>query len=233
MDYRIAVCDDQQEARDLAQDCAAQWARQRGYSVEIQPFPTGDAFLFRYEDDKAWDILLLDVEMPGCSGVELAKKVREENKRLQIVFLTGYADYIAEGYDVSALHYLLKPIDRQKLFSVLDRAAGRLERDGKTLLLELPDGLVRLPLYEVEYLEVQGNYVTVHGGGRAYTVKKALSALERELDDRFFRVGRSFVVNLSKVRRAAKREAVLESGSVIPLPRGGYEALNHAILRTL
>ena len=150
--------------RDLAQDCAAQWARQRGYSVEIQPFPSGDAFLFQYEDDKAWDILLLDVEMPGCSGVELAKKVREENKRLQIVFLTGYADYIAEGYDVSALHYLLKPIDRQKLFSVLDRAARRLERDGKTLLLELPDGLVRLPLYEVEYLEVRGNYVTVHGG---------------------------------------------------------------------
>ena len=233
MDYRIAVCDDQQEARDLAQDCAAQWARQRGYSVEIQPFPTGDAFLFQYEDDKAWDILLLDVEMPGCSGVELAKAVRRQNKRTQIVFITGYADYIAEGYDVSALHYLLKPLDREKLFSVLGRAAERLHQSGRALLLELPEELVRVPLYEVEYLEVRGNYVTVHTGREAYTVKKALSALERELDARFFRVGRSFVVNLGKVRRATKKEAILESGSAVPLPRGGYEALNRAILQTL
>ena len=229
MDYRIAVCDDQQEARDLAQDCAAQWARQRGYSVEIQPFPSGDAFLFQYEDDKAWDILLLDVEMPGCSGVELAKKVREENKRLQIVFLTCYADYIAEGYDVSALHYLLKPIDRQKLFSVLDRAAGRLERDGKTLLLELPDELVRLPLYEVEYLEVRGNYVTLHGK-KDYTVRMTLQELERQLDDRFFRAGRSAVVNLSCITRVTRMEIFLSGGGSVPLPRGAYEKVNRAII---
>ncbi len=233
MDYRIAVCDDEPQARELAQACAVQWAHKHGYSVEVRQFPTGDAFLFQYEEDKAWDILLLDVEMPGCSGVELAKAVRQQNKRTQIVFITGYADYIAEGYDVSALHYLLKPLDRKKLFSVLGRAAERLHQSGRALLLELPEELVRVPLYEVEYLEVRGNYVTVHTGREAYTVKKALSALERELDARFFRVGRSFVVNLGKVRRATKKEAILESGSAVPLPRGGYEALNRAILQTL
>ena len=161
MDYRIAVCDDEPQARELAQACAVQWAHKHGYSVEVRQFPTGDAFLFQYEEDKAWDILLLDVEMPGCSGVELAKAVRQQNKRTQIVFITGYADYIAEGYDVSALHYLLKPLDREKLFSVLGRAAERLHQSGRALLLELPEELVRVPLYEVEYLEVRGNYVTV------------------------------------------------------------------------
>ncbi len=233
MDYRIAVCDDQQEARELAGEWAAEWAQSRGYIGEVESFASGDAFLFRYEEDKAWDILLLDVEMPGLSGVEVAKRLRREDRLAQIVFLTGYPDYIAEGYDVSALHYLLKPVDRQKLFSVLDRAAERLRRDGKSLLLELPEELVRVPLYEVEYLEVRGNYVTVHAGSGAYTVKKSLSSLERELDERFFRVGRSFVVNLGKVRRATKKEALLESGDAVPLPRGGYEALNRAILRAL
>ena len=223
MDYHIAVCD----------DCAAQWAQRLGYTAEILRFPSAEAFLFQYAEDKRCDILLLDVEMPGCSGVELAKAVRQQNKRTQIVFITGYADYIAEGYDVSALHYLLKPLDREKLFSVLGRAAERLHQSGRALLLELPEELVRVPLYEVEYLEVRGNYVTVHTGREAYTVKKALSALERELDARFFRVGRSFVVNLGKVRRATKKEAILESGSAVPLPRGGYEALNRAILQTL
>ena len=74
MDYRIAVCDDQQEARDLAQDCAAQWARQRGYSVEIQPFPSGDAFLFQYEDDKAWTSCSWTWRCPGAAAWSWRKK---------------------------------------------------------------------------------------------------------------------------------------------------------------
>ena len=166
--------------------------------------------------------------MPGCNGVELAKRVRQENKLTQIVFVTGYSDYIAEGYDVSALHYLLKPVSDEKLFSVLNRAVEKLKRDGQSLLLELPEELVRVPLFEVEYLEVRQNYVTVHTVSNAYTVKKTLTAMEQELDDRFFRVGRSYIVNLSKVQKASKREAVLLSGA-----RGGYETLNQAIIQKL
>lgn len=233
LDYRLAVCDDQQEDGDLVRELVCQWATSRGVDVEVRQFPSGDAFLFQYESDKAWDILLLDVEMPGCSGVELAKRVRRENKLTQIVFVTGYSDYIAEGYDVSALHYLLKPLSREKLASVLNRAVERLKRDGRFLLLELPEELVRVPLFEVEYLEVRQNYVTIHAGKEAYTVKKTLTAMERELDDRFFRVGRSFILNLSKIRKVTKREAVMLSGSPIPLPRGGYEVLNRAIIQKL
>lgn len=76
--------------------------------------------------------------MAQVSGVELAQRIRQEDQALQIVFLTGYSDYIAQGYDVSALHYLLKPVSREKLFAVLDRAAQRLESAQRTLVLELP-----------------------------------------------------------------------------------------------
>ena len=233
LDYRLAVCDDQKADRDLVRELVRQWANSRGFDVEVRQFPSGEAFLFQYESDKAWDILLLDVEMPGCSGVELAKHVRRENKLTQIVFVTGYSDYIAEGYDVSALHYLLKPLSREKLASVLNRAVERLKRDGRFLLLELPEELVRVPLFEVEYLEVRQNYVTIHAGKETYTVKKALTAMERELDDRFFRVGRSFILNLSKIRKVTKREAVMLSGASVPLPRSGYEVLNRAIIQKL
>ena len=100
-------------------------------------------------------------------------------------------------------------------------------------MLELPGELVRVALREIEYVEVRQNYVTVHTGKEAYTVKKPLSALERELDSRFHRVGRSYLLNLGKVRRVTKKEAVLLSGAVIPLPRGAYEPLNQAIIQKL
>lgn len=116
---------------------------------------------------------------------------------------------------------------------MLDRAVEHLARAGHSLLLELPEELVRVPLYEVEYMEVRGNYVTVHTAAEAYRVKKTLSAMEQELDERFFRIGRSYILNLGKVRKVTKREVQLFSGSRLPLPRGMYEPLNRAIIQKL
>ena len=88
---------------------------------------------------------------------------------------------------------------------------------------------MRLPLSAIRYLEVSHNYVTVHAG-RDYSVKRPLAELEKGLDSRFFRVGRSFILNLAFVRRASRTEAELTTGERIPLPRGQYEKLNRAII---
>lgn len=80
-------------------------------------------FFFLYEEQPFGDILLLDIQMAQMNGMELARKIRERNRRIQIAFLTGLPDFICEGYEVDALHYLIKPIQEKKLFQVLDRAA--------------------------------------------------------------------------------------------------------------
>lgn len=176
-----------------------------------------------------FDMLLLDVEMGGMDGVTLAKRVRRDDEVVQIVFITGYSDYIAEGYEVAALHYLVKPVNREKLFSVLDRAAAKLRQNQRVLDLTVSGELVRIPLFELKYLEVFQNYVTLHAGD-AYTVKRPLKDFERELDNRFFRVGRGMIVNLEHIRRVSRKEIVLSGGEVLPLPRGAYESLNRAII---
>ena len=118
MSYRAAICDDSTTDAEFVGSILHQWAAERGIEVESERFASADAFLFRYAEDKSFDLLLLDVEMPGTDGVTLAKTVRQENEAVQIVFITGYSDYIAEGYDVAALHYLVKPVSREKLFAV-------------------------------------------------------------------------------------------------------------------
>ena len=152
-----------------------------------------------------------------------------ENTAVQIVFITGYTDYIAEGYDVAALHYLVKPVREEKLFEVLDRAAAKLRSDSRALTLECGGEIFRVPLYEIRYLDVEKNYTTVHAK-RDYTVKKTLGALSDELDERFFRIGRAAIVNLSYIRRVTKTDAILSDSAAVPLPRGAYEALNRAII---
>ena len=232
MGYRFAICDDDEKYAEYIDGLAARWARQAGERLETERFPSAEAFLFRYEERKDFDVLLLDVEMAEMDGVALARTVRRDNDDVQIVFITGYTDYISEGYEVSALHYLTKPVNEEKLFQVLGRAVGRLRRNEPVLALELPGETVRVPLGKIRWLEVFHNYVTVHAD-RDYTVKRPLGELEKELDRRFFRAGRSCILNLSCIRRVTRTEAELTSGECIPLPRGQYDKLNRAIIERM
>ncbi len=225
----ISLCDDNAAERTFLKTLVLDWSAQSGTSVQLQEYPSAEALLFAYADCPP-DILLLDIEMPGLSGVELAKRLRQDgDKLLQIVFITAYSDYIAEGYDVAALHYLLKPVSREKLFSVLSRAVEKIADDGRTLLLELPDETALVPVRDISHIEVLKNYVTVHAG-RDYTLKMPLKEIEAELDERFLRVGRSYIVNLFFITRVTRSEIFLKGGGAVPLPRGAYEKVNRAII---
>lgn len=229
MELRVGICDDSQTDGAYVGSLLSRWAQERGITLRVEQFPSAESFLFRYEEEKRFDLLLLDVEMGQLDGVSLAKEIRRGNQQVQIVFITGYSDYIAEGYEVAALHYLLKPVDGDKLRTVLDRAVDKVRREERVLTLEQGGEMVRIPLGEIRYLEVCRNYVTVHGR-EDYTTKATLRGLEEELDGRFHRLGRSMVVNLEAVRRVTRSQVVLADGSVLPLPRGAYEGLNRAII---
>lgn len=229
MPTRIAIVDDNRTDADFVGELLARWAGERQLALRTEVFPSAESFLFRYAEDKVFDILLLDIEMGRMDGVALAKEIRKDNEVVQIVFITGYSDYIAEGYEVAALHYLMKPVERDKLFAVLDRAMEKRRQNERCLNLELSGEMVRVPFYEVAYLDVQQNYVTVHGK-ELYTVKRSLKEFEDELDARFFRAGRGLILNLDHVRRVTRTEVTLDTGDKLPLPRGAYEPLNRAII---
>lgn len=230
MSCKAAICDDNPVDCAYVEKLLNIWAHERGIPVLTERFPSAEAFLFRYEEDKTFDFLLLDIEMGDMDGVTLARRVRREDEALQLVFITGYSDYIAQGYDVSALHYLLKPVNQEKLFSVLDRGMEKRRRNQRFLDLEISGELVRIPFREIRYLEVCRNYVTVHGK-KEYTVKRPLRDFEKQLDTGFCRAGRSLILNLSFVRRVTKTEVYLSDQTVLPLPRGAYEAINRGIIQ--
>ena len=230
MAYRIAIVDDSITDAEFVHGILNSWADQRQDDIRVEVFPSAEAFLFRYAEDKEWDILLLDIEMGAMDGVTMAKRVRLDNEAVQIVFITGYSDYIAEGYEVAALHYLMKPVNRERLMTVLDRALEKRKQEERCLNLEAYGEMVRIPFYEIRYLDVHQNYVTVHAKAD-YTVKRTLGDFEKELDDRFHRVGRGMILNLKYIQRVTKTEVRLSDGTVFPLPRGAYEPLNRAIIK--
>lgn len=234
MSYRIAITDDNPADIKYINSVLERWADARSLSVHIDSYPSAEAFLFRYEENPACDIILLDIEMPGMDGVTMAKRLREKNSTAVIVFITGYSDYIAEGYDVSALHYLMKPVDPDRFMEVLDRAVERLRREEKYLTVKTTNEIVRIPMSSVLFLEAARNYVTIHAEGRGdFVVRHKLGDFESKLDERFLRVGRSYIVNLTKLYRITRSEVLFPDGAVLPLPRGAYDTLNRAIIDRL
>ncbi len=230
MTYQIAICDDESIILKLLEGLVRRWAEKNNIKVKVEIFSSSESFLFTYEEDKRFDILLLDIEMSGMNGVDLAQIIREQNKSIQIIFITGYMNYIAQGYDVEALNYLLKPVNEDKLFEVLHKAIERISVSEKVLYIESNGEMIQLPLHSILYAEVDRNYITIYSLEGKYTRKQTLKELEDELDKRFFRAGRSFLVNLMHIKRTSRTEVELKNGDIIPLSRGRYEEINQAII---
>ena len=146
-----------------------------------------------------------------------------------IIFITGYSDYILDGYDVGALNYLMKPLDKEKFFRVLDTALTKLESNGKSIILSTNEEISKVQLNSISYIDVDRNYIMVHAD-KTYRVKRTLGSIEEELDERFLRIGRSALINIEKVLRVTKTDVFLNTGEMVPLPRGAYEKVNRAII---
>ncbi len=231
MKLKIAVCDDNKTDQDYVIGLLRKWAEGNNRIIEIRTFLSAEEFLFQYAEEKDFHILVLDIEMEKMNGVELAKKMREDNRDIQILFVTGFPDYIAEGYEVDALHYLMKPVTQEKIFSVLNKAVGNLKRVENHLFLQVNGEMIKFITDNIFYVEVFSHSCILHTTEGNVESKISISELENKLGDEFIRVHRSYLVNLEQIKKIAKTEIFLEDGSVVPLSRRKYTDVNMAFIR--
>ncbi len=231
MYYKISIVDDNSADTEYISALVTRWAESAGHEADIHAFPSAEAFLFQYEEEPAFDILLLDIEMGAMNGVDLAKKIRSQNDAVQIVFITGYPDFIAEGYEVAAVHYLLKPVSCEKLHTVLDKAAANLRKTEKRLCLTYDRRTDFVPLSQILYVEAQKQYVLIHTFDGIYRMKQSFAETVAELDKFFFKCQRSFCVNLRHITRIKSSGVLLKNGEEIPISRGMADRIGKEIIR--
>ena len=230
MPYKVAICDDNKTDAEYVVELLMEWAKERGYIVPAKWFPSAESFLFHYADNKSYNILLLDIEMGETDGVVLAKKIRQEDENLQIVFITGYPDYIGEGYEVAALHYLMKPVDRKKLFMVLDRAVTNLHKHKRAVLLPIDGEEVKVPVEAIQYVEAFSHKVSVVTTKGIYELRKSLSEMETLLGKDFLRCHRSYLVGLNFVAGLSRAKVTLDNGTELPLSRSFATMVHKAFI---
>lgn len=233
MKLKIAICDDEQNQIEYLLGVLSSWAGKNRHVVEIRTYSSAKSFLFDWSEEKDFDILLLDIEMPEMNGVELAKMVRKENSTVQIVFITGYYEYFSDGFDVSALHYLIKPADERKLLPVLDRAVSNLNYRQRSVLLTLADGDVKVSLADICYVESENVHVVVHTTSGIYRSRISLAKFAEQLDETFMKVHRSYIVALKYIKKITRTDITMLSGDLVPISRGMYDEVHAALIKFL
>ena len=235
MNYKIAVCDDTDLDTRYIASIVRYWAKKENICADIRTFSSAESFLFDYDERKDYDILLLDIEMPDMNGVELAEILRHDNNTIQIIFITGYPDFIAEGYEVSALHYLMKPISADKLERVLSRAADRLRKEEKCLIITSGGQSIRVEVRDIVSAEAFAHTCVLCAVGVRYELKRSITEVEKMLCEvapcDFVRCHRSYIVGLKHIKNISKTDIVLDSGAKIPLSRNRCNAVNRAFIR--
>lgn len=227
---RIAVCDDDPAQAEYLMALADRWAHERGQPLCVCPYTAAEAFFFAWESGVVFDILLLDIQMPGMDGITLARRLRQRGGQLAIIFITAFSDHMDQGYDVGALHYLLKPVNEQKLTRTLDRALEALARRRRTVVFELNGALEQIPADEILYLEALSHTVMLYTSQKSYALRQPMRQLEADLGEGFFRCHRSYLVSLRYIRRITRDTVLLENGQSLPLSRKRYEAANRALM---
>ncbi|MDE7302863.1 MAG: LytTR family DNA-binding domain-containing protein [Oscillospiraceae bacterium] len=221
----IAICDDDNSQINALKKMLTEW----NSNTIISEYNSAEQFLFNYPDVSC-DLLLLDIEMGDMNGMELAKELRAKGDMLPIIFITGFSQYIGDGYDVEALHYLMKPVDKKKLFQVLDRYAFRHKSDSR-VILPIGNESVLVASDDIVYLEAFGKKTQVTlNDGKEIVCTCGLSEASEKLGQGFVSCHRSYVVNIGAIRKISRSEITMDSGKKIPISRRSYDSVNRAFI---
>lgn len=150
--FRIGICDDESNARDALRFELEKAAKEEDWEI-VYEFSSGTVALSWLKNHPGEiDLLFLDVEMPGMSGMETARRIRVFSRELLLVFVTGYSDYVFDGYQVGAMDYLIKPVDQRRLESLLHRAQEILGvQEDRMFSFRNAEGMFRMPIKEIRY----------------------------------------------------------------------------------
>lgn len=229
--YLVAACDDEIAELDKTECYLAEWQERHPDQVfQVEPFTSAEELLGMVEENGyAPDLLLMDIYMPGRTGIEAAKVLRSLGSSCRIIFLTTSREHALEAFGVDATQYLVKPIEKEELFTVLDRLFLELEEKRKDYLLFRIDGrLSRIAPETIVYAEAQGKSQRLHLSDGTYVqLRMTMTEIYGMLSERpeFVKAGVSYIINLEHVDSLNAQEICLDIGQIIYLPRGTYQPL--------
>ena len=198
---KLAIVEDEQIYRDQLKEYLFQYEQESGNEFLITCFDDGEDITENYKTE--YDIILLDIQMRFMDGMKTAEIIRQKDPEVIIMFITNMTQYAVKGYEVDALDYVLKPVTYFAFTQKLDRAIERMKkRSDFFLMLQMPDGLLKLDIAKLLYVECQSHTLFYHTRTAVFSARGRMEDIEKKLSDYgFFRSNKGYLVNLRYVER--------------------------------
>ncbi len=231
---KIAFCDDDCSVLSDLHELLALYRAEKNKEINDFTFHSPLDLISEIERGTRFDVLFLDVLMPGENGIDVAAEIRSFDKNAKIIFLTSSSEFAVQSYTVNAFYYQLKPICAENFTRLMDGVLSQCEKEqASSLILLCKAGITRIKPSQLEYCEVIHRTLLIHlTSGKVLECTGSLEELSRQLMPygNFLRPHRSYLVNLEYIQNLSYRAITMSCLAEIPLPRGKYNEIKNAFL---
>ena len=232
---KIAICDDDKEHRDVAQRMAMEYAAAKNVQYEVDAFGVSSELLDTVERGVVYDIYLMDIYMPGVTGMSISTELRSRDVQSPIIFLTSSADHALEAFGVSATHYLLKPYTRDQFFLAMDKAMQSITvHTNRTIVVKVDNTYRSLLTNEIYFCKAENKYQRIYlTSGEDLLVRITAGELYQMLEESgcFCHCGRAHIINLNWLSKVTANSAIMKNGEQLSLSHSAVAALRTAFFK--
>lgn len=228
--YKIAICDDDTVFSAELQDQLSRILKEKDAEHQITKFGDPKELMRSIEEGKSYDLVFQDILFGTEKGLRFVKLMRERRWNADVIFITSSADYAVESYDVYPLHYLLKPVSRERLVSVMEHFLEK--NKPQTLRFRTARGIFQFQLTDILYFEVYDHDVVIHKtDGDQISFQGSLRDVENSLPlGSFVRSHRSYLVNLGHILEVMRYKIRLSSGETVPISKRSYQDVIRSLI---
>lgn len=233
---KMAICEDDTTQQNILAAALDSYRTPAGEHVQYDIYRNGLDLLASI-NTHLYDVLLLDILMPGFTGIEIAREIRESNEKIPIIFLTTSQEFAIESYRVHAFDYLMKPVDKNTLFDTLDRAYAMMESTlDKSIMLQTTKAVYVLFLSQIEFVEINNRTLSFHLiDGTVKSISGRLSDYEDALlgHSEFLKVHRSYIINMDFMKALNQKSFFTLTGNEVPISRNLLPAIKKRYIEHL
>ena len=229
---QIAICDDEEKSVALHERIVKECLQAEGIGYAITTYTQSRNLLYDITDDGFfYDLILLDIEMPGISGMEIPQQLKGFLPNVKIIFVTSHTEYAIDAFELSIFRYVPKNNLETKLPAAVIDAAKLIELEaGQEYTIQTANRMEKIPYKDIFYIQRDGKNASIVSSAGTSKVRKSLQQVFEELDaPEFIFVDRGYIVNILQIMKISGSTAILKNGEPLPISRSHLQEVKQKI----
>ncbi len=224
---RVAICDDEKPMQTILENLLDEFGRLRNIDISIDKFDNGHDLL-RVLNEKEYEIVFMDHQMQDIDGMETSRLIRSRNTDCVIIFVSAFPEVAVDSYEVNAFRFIVKPINKEKLFKAIDDHLRSIDYDN-LLILNTNDGKWKIKMSDIIYAEAKGKHTIVRTAQKSFEINIHMKKIEDKLpSEKFCRCQRAYIAGFAHINNHTNAEIIFDNGERAQIGKAYYSKFKNA-----